>query len=428
MTDATAWYGRLGGGWASVRFKHVVAVVGGQVDPTEERWREAVLYAPNHIESGTGRLLDTESVEDQAAESGKYAVRAGDILYSKIRPALRKVAVAPRDGLCSADMYALRPRSSDLTPTFLFYLLLSDGFYRYSLLESERVAMPKINREALGECPLVLPALDVQRRIADFLDRKTAAIDELIAKKERLVALLAEKRQALMLAALFPDGEGSTDLADLVARGSHPVRPAWSLLRPVKEQGFPHLRLLSVYRDHGVVPKDSRDDNHNRAGEDLGVYQRVLVGDVVMNKMKAWQGSIAVSDHEGIVSPDYQVLRPSGASLRPRFLHSLLRSQPYILEYARRAYGVRPDQWRLMFDEFRSIPIPLPLLEQQDRIVERLDTTLSAEARAAEKVRVQIETLREYRQALITAAVTGQIDVSDELAVAAHDERVESVA
>lgn len=182
--------------------------------------------------------------------------------------------------------------------------------------------------------------------------------------------------------------------------------PAWAALRPVKEQGFPALRLLSVYRDHGVIEKDSRDDNHNRAGEDLSVYQRVLVGDVVMNKMKAWQGSIAVSSHEGIVSPDYQVLRPRSPQLSARFLHFLLRSAPYISEYARLAYGVRPDQWRLMYEEFRGIPLLVPSSDEQRAVVAFLDrTTTGIDTLIAKKERL-IELLQEKRQAVITQAVT----------------------
>jgi type I restriction enzyme S subunit len=186
--------------------------------------------------------------------------------------------------------------------------------------------------------------------------------------------------------------------------------PAWAALRPVKEQGFPSLRLLSVYRDHGVIEKDSRDDNHNRAGEDLSVYQRVLVGDVVMNKMKAWQGSIAVSSHEGIVSPDYQVLRPRGPVLLGRYLHFLLRSAPYISEYSRLAYGIRPNQWRLMYEEFRGVELLVPPADEQHRIAAFLEReTATIDALIAKKERL-VELLQEERQAFITQAVTKGLD------------------
>jgi hypothetical protein len=83
-----------------------------------------------------------------------------------------------------------------------------------------------------------------------------------------------------------------------------------------------------VYRDHGVVPKHERADNFNRTPENLGSYQLVNPGDVVFNKMKAWSGSVAVSDHRGIVSPDYLVCRVSPGLYDPRYLHFLLRCAP----------------------------------------------------------------------------------------------------
>ena len=73
------------------------------------------------------------------------------------------------------------------------------------------------------------------------------------------------------------------------------VMPFWALFRRQKQTGFPEEELLSVYRDHGVVPTASRDDNNNKPSEDLAGYQLVTEGSLVTNKMKAWQGSISIS-------------------------------------------------------------------------------------------------------------------------------------
>lgn len=105
-----------------------------------------VLIAPNHIQSGTGQLLELENADEQGAISGKYFCKAGDVIYSKIRPALRKVCIAPEDCLCSADMYPLHAHSG-LTNEFLFRWILTEQFSAFAVLESDRVAMPKINRE-----------------------------------------------------------------------------------------------------------------------------------------------------------------------------------------------------------------------------------------------------------------------------------------
>ncbi len=158
---ASLWYGSVPSNWNVDRFKRIATIRNGQVNPEDERYKDLPLFAPNHIESGTGHLLGVESADAQGAESGKYLVEPGEVVYSKIRPALRKLIVAPFKGLCSADMYPVQP-TSRMSTRFLFYAMLGEGFSKYALLESDRVAMPKINREALGECVFVYPPREQQ--------------------------------------------------------------------------------------------------------------------------------------------------------------------------------------------------------------------------------------------------------------------------
>lgn len=159
-----------------------------------------------------------------------------------------------------------------------------------------------------------------------------------------------------------------------------------------------------------MIPKDSRDDNLNRTPENLSSYQLVEVGDVVINKMKAWQGSIAVSQFRGIVSPDYLVASPL-TEADPNYLHIALRAPQMIPLYAQRSQGIRPSQWRLYWEQFRQMTVPLPDLEEQRRIVEHLDETTARIDAMMDKVGALKSLLTERRSALITAAVTGQIEV-----------------
>lgn len=145
------------------------------------------------------------------------------------------------------------------------------------------------------------------------------------------------------------------------------------LYRRHEQRGYEDLPLLSVYRDHGVVPRGGRDDNFNRPGEDLSSYKLVEVADLVLNKMKTWQGSLGVSAHRGIVSPAYFVAQRI-ADVEDRFMHHLLRSQPLIAEYGARSKGIRPSQWDLPWDEFASIKVRLPPSAEQRAIADFLDT------------------------------------------------------
>lgn len=140
----------------------------------------------------------------------------------------------------------------------------------------------------------------------------------------------------------------------------------------VQESGRPDMTPLSVFLDDGVVPRSSREDNHNRLGEDLSKYLAVEPGDIVFNKLRTWQGGLGVSAHQGIVSPAYFVCRPV-AGYVPRFLHYLLRSTPYRQELARISKWMPPSQFDIGWEQLRLLPVLAPCLDEQRAIADYLD-------------------------------------------------------
>jgi hypothetical protein len=165
------------------------------------------------------------------------------------------------------------------------------------------------------------------------------------------------------------------------------------------------MPLLSVYRDHGVVPFGTIEGNFNKPALELSNYLVVRRGDLVLNKMKTWQGSLAISELDGIVSPAY-VVAEVDEGIDRRFLHHVLRSERCIAEYAKISYGVRVDQWDMRFEDFRNITIALPPAERQRAIAAFLDRkTAEIDTLIARKERL-LELLEEKRTALITQAVT----------------------
>lgn len=159
------------------------------------------LVAPNHIEKQTGRLLETETAADQEAISGKYLCDAGDVIYSKIRPALRKACMCSEPSLCSADMYPIKV-GPELEGEYLLYFLLTDAFSNFAVLESERVAMPKVNRETLADFPIAIPPLNEQSDIAQTIISHAAEVDASVQRIQNKIALLGERRSALISAAV----------------------------------------------------------------------------------------------------------------------------------------------------------------------------------------------------------------------------------
>lgn len=166
-----------------------------------------------------------------------------------------------------------------------------------------------------------------------------------------------------------------------------------------------NMTVLSLYRELGVIPKDSRDDNHNVTSEDTSKYKHVRVGDFVINKMKAWQGSVAVSDFEGVVSPAYFVYRFTGNAFYKRYFHYLLRSC-YKDEFMRLSGGIRVGQWDLPSEALDRVPVIIPTIQEQKLISEFLDIKCDEIETLSADIQSQIETLEQYKRSVITEAVT----------------------
>lgn len=198
--------------WLVRSMMDLVELPTGQVDPRLEPYSSQVLVAPDHMEGRTGRLLNRATAKSQNAISGKYAFSSGDVLYSKIRPYLRKAVLANFDGLCSADVYPLRPRQ-DVHPSYLLALVLSESFSTFAESVSMRSGFPKINRTELAEYRTAVPPFEEQARIAEVLD----TLDEAILCGQELIGKLTLT------------GEGF--LRDLVTKGldhNGEVRTSWS--------------------------------------------------------------------------------------------------------------------------------------------------------------------------------------------------------
>ncbi|HYD70736.1 restriction endonuclease subunit S [Azospirillum sp.] len=187
--------------------------------------------------------------------------------------------------------------------------------------------------------------------------------------------------------------------------GHWTLTPIKALYRFVKRQDNVDAPVLSVYREYGVVQKSSRTDNNNKTPDDLSLYQTVLEGDLVVNKMKAWQGSLGISQFYGITSPDYAVFEKRHSEISG-YLYNLLRSRAMPDVYRLISNGIRNEQWRLEPDKFLQIKIPLPPYIEQESITAFLDReTAKIDTLVAEQEKL-IDLLKEKRQAVISHAVT----------------------
>lgn len=366
-----------------------------------------------HIgEFGTYRFEDAPS-------RARRMVRNGDVIISTVRTYLQAIAQVqkpPENLIASTGFAVVRPRPDIFNVNYCKFALREPAFLSEVEKRSVGVSYPAINASDLANIPVHVHPLSQQRAIADYLDRETARIGALIAAKERLFELLAEKRRALITRAVTRGLDPDVPLRDsgIPWLGEIPAhwkirRIAW-LFRERDYRGEPELPLLVVSINFGVVLREFSDERIESTAADFNTYKVARRGDVVFNKMRMWQGAVGVAPVDGLVSPDYVVAAPTG-DLIPEYAEQLFRTQAFSAECARHSHGIVWDRLRLYWDGFRDITVPLPSVNEQTEIVNHVLSEASKIKGLGDATGKTIDLLKERRAALIAAAVTGQIDV-----------------
>lgn len=363
---------------------------------------------------------------DDIADTGQYAVYGGNGLrgYTDRYTHEGEYTLIGRQGaLCGNVNYAngkfwasehaivVSPREQ-VVVRWLGELLRAMDLNQYSA----SAAQPGLAVETVAGLRVPVPPLHEQRAIADYLERETARIDTLIAAKERVLSLLAEKRRALIARALTRGLDPAVPLRDsgILWLGEIPAhwevrRAAW-LFRERDQRGEPDLPLLEVSISEGVVVREFSDDRIEATAADFNTYKVARRGDVVFNKMRMWQGAVGVAPEDGLVSPDYVVAEPTSA-LSSAYAGVLFRTPAFSAECARHSHGIVWDRLRLYWDGFREIEVPLPPPEEQPQLIAHLGSETGALDRLTGSIERSAGLLKERRAALIAAAVTGQINV-----------------
>ena len=281
---------------------------------------------------------------------------------------------------------------------------------------TDEAAVPGLNRETAYSRDVFVPPPPQQRIIADYLDHETARLDSLVAAKERVLGLLAEKRRALITRAVTRGLDARARLRNSCVSWLGEIPEKWetqrvaSLFRERDERGEPNLPLLEVSINAGVVLREFSEERIETTAADFNLYKIARQGDVVFNKMRMWQGAVGVAPQDGLVSPDYVVAAPIGALLS-LYAGLLFRIDEFSAECARRSHGIVWDRLRLYWGSFRDIDLPVPPAGTQQEIVDHVvEVTAKLDALAVATQRT-ISLLKERRAALIAAAVTGRIDL-----------------
>ena len=183
--------------WEVKPLGEVCSIVADLVDPRQDEYLSQLHVGGGNIESESGQFIGLKTSAEEGLKSGKFPFTNEDVLYNKIRPYLVKVARPDFEGICSADMYPLRP-SEDISRDFLFYALISERFTSYAISVSARAGMPKVNRKDLFNYDISFPLKKEQERITKELDALIEMKRMIEAKYRVELENLEELRQSIL--------------------------------------------------------------------------------------------------------------------------------------------------------------------------------------------------------------------------------------
>ncbi len=320
---------------------------------------------------------------------------------------------------CVSPVYYVFKEREGTCLRFINYIMQTVPFqkelrkYANGILEIRmRVSVDDIFKRKIA-----LPLFNKQEKIANFLDVKCEEIDSLISNIQKEIELLQDYKKSIITEGVTKGLNKNIKLKNSGIEWAKQIPEHWGITRIKYNLSRKTVRnpgdaiVLSLYREYGVIPKDSRDDNHNVTSEDISKYLFVKRGQLVINKMKAWQGSMAISNYEGIVSPAYYVYDFKSDNLCKGYLYYLLKNPLYIEEFRRLSGGIREGQWDLPAEEFENLEILLPPIQEQKEITEYLDKKCKEIDSIIKDKNKQLDILAEYKKSIIYEYVTGKKEV-----------------
>ena len=379
-----------------IRYGEIYSKYGFSVDCCASRTRRSLMPDPVFVSSGdilfacTGELVE---------EIGK------NVLYKGTEP-----CVAGGDIMVATH---------DQNPSFLNYYLNCHSSQFQKSRNKAKLKVVHIKTSDIENLIVLLPTLQEQERIANYLDDQCSVIESAVVQTKATIDDYKTLKKSLVFEAVTGKNlkgkkvsSGQDWVGDIPAAWD--VRRIVNLYREVSERGDDSLPILSVSINTGVSDKELSDEEQERVfirSEDKTKYKRVQPGDLTYNMMRAWQGAFGAVRVNGMVSPAYVVARPK-VEMDSRYVEYLLRSPNATREMQRYSRGIADFRLRLYWPEFKNIRIPCPPLEEQKRIADMLDEKCGEiDAVIADKERL-IADLETYKKSLIFEVVTGKREVA----------------
>ncbi|HHF1579356.1 TPA: restriction endonuclease subunit S [Haemophilus influenzae] len=409
------WLGEVPSHWEVENSKRVFSYRKDKAEKTDEQLTSSQKYGviPQNL------FMDLEgrrvTVVEFNYEILKH-VEKGDFVIS-MRSFQGGIEYCNYTGCVSSAYVALIPTSKVHSQYYRF--LLKSGRYIEALQSTSNLVRDgqALRYENFCMVPLIVPPLSEQQKIAQFLDDKTAKIDQAVDLAEKQIALLKEHKQILIQNTVTRGLNPDVPLKDSSVEWIGQVPEHWEkypLFVQAKISSITnHIdkELLSVYLDRGVIRFSDVDEKRtNVTSLDLSKYQLVRKGNFVLNNQQAWRGSVGISNYEGIVSPAYLILELSN-KFESNYANYLFRNGTMVAHYFVASKGVGSIQRNLYWGNLRRTPIFIPPLSEQQRIADYLNTQTAKIDQAIALKTAHIEKLKEYKSVLINDVVTGKVRV-----------------
>ena len=298
-----------------------------------------------------------------------------------------------------------------------FYYYLAACFdYKYYISQT---TLPGMTQSNYYNMFLPVPSLSKQFQIATYLDAHGAAFDFLISKVRSSIEEYKKLKQAVITQAVTKGVRGEREMKDSGVEWIGEIPVEWSVQR-IKtifsirnERNFlplEQVNLISLYTDKGVIQHcDIEKTTGNKASNADG-YKKVCPNDMIVNIILCWMGAIGRSDYAGVTSPAYDVYVPS-PEIECRFYHYYFRTLGFSGDCYKNGRGIMAMRWRTYSDQFRSIKVVVPPLEEQKEIVDHLDAKCAEIDKLIAKKEQLVKELESYKKSLIYEVVTGKREV-----------------
>lgn len=383
-----------------------------------------------NIESWTGRIIEAESKSNDTTDDDPglaNVFKEGDVLFGKLRPYLAKACHAPRDGVCSTELLVMRPAES-LHPRFLLYSLLTPDFVGAVDASTFGAKMPRASWDFIGSLEIPVPPIEAQAVIAAYLDRETARIDGLIAEKERMLALLEEKRAALISRVVTRGLDPNSPLKSSGHEWLGDIPAHWKI-QPIKylavvgNGSTPSVENVNYWDDEGYpwlnssVVNVSPVTDASRFVTETALREchlpkiqppAVLVGITGQGKTR---GMAAVLGIEATINQHVAYIKPRSQELDTEYLSYLLGHAYAFLRSD--SDGAGSTKGAITCEQLSNMKIPVPPISEQIDICSRIRQSLDVSKPLRADIKRSLDLLTERRAALITDAVTGQIPIEE---------------